>query len=191
MDFRSVPPSHDGVHQPEVPRPEPVSKVVPEPPGVTVPPPSPPGYAEILRIPNQIRSDKDPGSSIPIRTPGRKAISGTLEIGRTLRPLMRKVPSRHRMVLDVDATVSRVVELGNWDAVVRPALTRWLNVTVVVDVSDEMLVWRETARELVGLLAQHGAFSGVRVWRLDARSSEDPVFFASDGGARRNPRELI
>lgn len=146
-------------------------------------------FAEILPFPNQL--PETARSGLPLRAPGARGMPGSLEIARALRPLMRRIPSRHRFVLDVDATVSRIVDLNVWDAVLKPASARWLEVMVLVDTYLTMAVWRETAREFVKLLTRQGAFHEVRVWRLDTDTIDKPALFAFGSDAARHPRELI
>ncbi len=133
---------------------------------------------------------------IPIRSPGGSALPGELSISRALRPLMRKVPSRSRFALDEDATVQRIADEDNWAPVYVPALSRWLDVVLVVDEWASMAVWQETVAELKQLLERQAAFRDVQVWGFRTENGNAPVlhvgtgFNASEHPAR-SPRELI
>ena len=70
----------------------------------------------------------------------------------------------------------RAAEDGIWTPVLRPALTRWLDLALVIDQSPSMAVWARTVEELRRLLERHGAFRDVRIWllntdRADGRSA--------------------
>jgi hypothetical protein len=66
--------------------------------------------------------------------------------------------------MDVDGTVQRIAEERVRDIVLRPAPDRWLSVSVVIDASASMAVWRSTARKFAELLDQMGAFRRLQVW---------------------------
>lgn len=98
-----------------------------------------------------------------IRSPGAPALPGSMEIARSLRPLKRRVPSRSRMVLDETATAHRIADTREWLPVLRPAPERWLDVTLLVEESSSMIIWRQTLLELQRLLQRQGAFRNVDV----------------------------
>ncbi|MGQ5640596.1 SAV_2336 N-terminal domain-related protein [Streptomyces sp. EWL5.16] len=73
--------------------------------------------------------------------------------------------------------------------VLRPAQRRWLDLTLVVDASPTMVVWRRTVAELRTLTELMGAFRTVRVLRLHAGTGADsPVrlYPEGDAGLRRS-----
>ncbi|MFF3787459.1 SAV_2336 N-terminal domain-related protein, partial [Streptomyces sp. NPDC001933] len=114
-------------------------------------------------------------AAMAVRTPGMKALEGAeLRLGRALRPLKQLRPDPLRTELDVNATVSAMAETGLPEAVLRPAQTRWLDLTVLVDDGVSMLLWQRLAGELRGLLERCGAFRHVRVHGLDSRSPTGP-----------------
>lgn len=113
-----------------------------------------------------------------VRVPRARALPNARALARCLRPLMRRVPSRAELVLDEEQTAERLAEqmLDRCAArnvvsaiVLRPAAQRWLDVALVVDTSNSMLIWKDTARELRDLLAGQGAFSDVRLWQIDTQ----------------------
>jgi len=112
-----------------------------------------------------------------IRIPGGLALPGQLAIERALRPLMRKVPSRNRFVLDEDATVRQIAETEIWMPIMRPEPSRWLDLIIVVDESPSMVIWQQTISELKALLERQGAFRNVRLQSVEA--------------SQKNPKKLI
>ncbi|MFM6783252.1 MAG: formylglycine-generating enzyme family protein, partial [Dolichospermum sp.] len=61
---------------------------------------------------------------IPFKSPAVAALPNALEIGRSLRPLMRKVPSRIKFVLDEENTAQQIAENDVWIPVLKPARER-------------------------------------------------------------------
>ena len=104
-------------------------------------------------------------SSITLRR--ARALPGALELGRALRPLKQRHPSKRHHALDVEATVEYFCDTGVLTPVMRPGAERWFDVDVLIDVGASMAVWQETGVELVSLLERHGAFREVRQWTLD------------------------
>ncbi|MFF1350181.1 SAV_2336 N-terminal domain-related protein [Streptomyces sp. NPDC058322] len=122
-------------------------------------------------------------AAMAVRTPGMKALEGAeLRLGRALRPLKQLRPDLLRTELDVNATVSAMAETGLPEAVLRPAQTRWLDLTVLVDDGVSMLLWQRLAGELRGLMERCGAFRHIRVHGLDSRSPTSPRLSGSPYG---------
>lgn len=120
----------------------------------------------------------------PIRVTGPPTLPRRRELGRALRPLKRRVPSRVRTVLDEDASVSRIADHDHWIPVLTPAADRWLDVLIVLDTYGESATfWEPLARELSTLLLQLGAFRDVRLHHLAPRSDGDPGLGAGTGAA--------
>ncbi|MET9431137.1 SAV_2336 N-terminal domain-related protein [Streptomyces sp. NPDC003036] len=113
--------------------------------------------------------------AMPVRAPGEKALGGAeLRLGRALRPLRHRRPDALRWELDVPATVAVMAETGLPDAVVRPAVTRWLDLVLLVDDGVSMLLWQRLAAEVRVLMERSGAFRDIRVFGLDSRSPGGP-----------------
>jgi WD40 repeat protein/glycosyltransferase involved in cell wall biosynthesis len=130
--------------------------------------------------------------AIGFRPPGLPALAEALQIGRALRPLLRRLPSARQLVLDEDETVRRIAEERIWLPVFVPLRARWTELALVVDANETMQVWHPTLDELRRLLERHGAFRDVRTWRLDAAGAPRLVA-ASHSVARhaeRSVREL-
>ncbi|MCE7937100.1 MAG: hypothetical protein DYG90_00570, partial [Chloroflexi bacterium CFX6] len=146
--------------------------------------------------------DAAPGAAVaglPFRSPAARALPAPLDVARALRPLMRRVPSRTRVVLDEDATVERIAQGGVVDPVFRPAMARWLDVALVVDGGASMELWKPTVDAFQRVLEQVGAFREVRRWTMGtAGAGGDPTADlaltprAATGiaPARRAPRHL-
>jgi formylglycine-generating enzyme required for sulfatase activity len=133
--------------------------------------------------------------AMPVRSPGGAALPGELSISRSLRPLMRKIPSRSRFVLDADATVQQIADTDNWAPVYVPAMSRWLDLVLLVDEWASMMIWLETVTELKQVLERQAAFRNIAVWGFRTEEGNEPIlhrgmgFEAWDEPAR-NPKEL-
>jgi hypothetical protein len=96
-------------------------------------------------------------------------LSGATAIARALRPLHRKTWSRRadNVVLDEDATAERAVQDGLWLPETKPATERWLDLTLVVDASPSMGLWRASVRAFEAVLDQLGTFRTIQRRLLD------------------------
>ncbi len=108
-------------------------------------------------------------------TPRRRPLPDATKITRALRPLKRTMRSAREdaVILDVDATSERAVFDGVWWPITKPDTQRWLDLTVVVDSSPSMALWRSRVNGFVTLLERLGAFRTMQVRLLDTR--EDPL----------------
>ena len=62
-----------------------------------------------------------PEPGLPLQVQAASALPNELGMGRSLRPFMRKVPSRTQQELDEIATVNRIAEEGIWIPVMQAA----------------------------------------------------------------------
>ncbi|WP_407659698.1 SAV_2336 N-terminal domain-related protein [Limnoraphis robusta] len=124
--------------------------------------PSPPGKSE----------NETGAESSPFQAPAAPALQNKLSIGRALRPLMRKVPSTMRTILDAEATVTRIVEQNIWLPVAQPEPERWLDLELVVEESRSSFIWTETIDEFQKLLENQGAFRTLRAWNLSSTETQ-------------------
>jgi formylglycine-generating enzyme required for sulfatase activity len=106
------------------------------------------------------------GETLPIKVPDAPSIRQPLKLARALRPLIQKIPSGTRMVIDEQATTKRTAEQHICIPILKPALEPWFDLALVVDESNSMIFWRKTVQELQQLLEHCGAFRDVRTWRL-------------------------
>ncbi|BBC26649.1 SAV_2336 N-terminal domain-related protein [Pseudanabaena sp. ABRG5-3] len=133
---------------------------------------------------------------LQLKIPDARSLQKPLELARSLRPLMRRVPSQVNTLLDEEATVRRIAEEKIWCPVLRPALEPWLDLALVIDDSASMLMWRHTIAELQHFLSSYGVFRDVRVWRLGTDKAEKVCIYAgatasNRNGSPRSPSELI
>jgi cholesterol oxidase len=131
--------------------------------------------------------------AVTVRAPAVPALPGGRDILRALRPLKRRVPSRHDFVLDESATADRVAAERLVLPVMSPADGRWLSVALVADAGPSMVIWRSLVAELRILLERLGAFRDVRTWHLHAAPDGTVGIHprAVLDGPPRSPRELI
>jgi tetratricopeptide (TPR) repeat protein len=108
--------------------------------------------------------------------PGRRdsALRDGAAIARALRPLKQTIPSATETELDEDATATRAAADGLWLPYTKPAPSRWLDLTVVVDEGPSIGVFRESIAQFTRLLSQHGAFRDVRLRFLALQGATDP-----------------
>ena len=110
--------------------------------------------------------EKTVSQGIPFKAPAAPGLRNSLALARALRPLMRKVPSQTKTVLDEEETVTQIAEKGIWTPVLKPAPERWLDLALVVEESRSIAIWQETISELQRLTELQGAFRYVCTWSL-------------------------
>jgi hypothetical protein len=142
-------------------------------------------------------AEVQPESGLPIQVQAAPALQDRLSIARALRPLMRKVRSQTRQVLDEAATVNRIAERDIWLPVLKPAPERWLDLELVIEASEFSFIWDATLMEFRQILERQGAFRNVRTWWLEgteqgklnlvSKKSQTPEFTQRP----RSPKELI
>jgi formylglycine-generating enzyme required for sulfatase activity len=152
-------------------------------------------YGQTPNQPQQKPREKS-RSGIPFQTPTAPALRKTLELGRSLRPLMRKVDSYTRVELDEAATAEQTAAQQFCMTVVRPARDRWLELTLVIEDSASSFLWRDTIRDFQQVLERQGAFRTVNTWYLQTTAADDIKLFANRprGGViprSRSPKELL
>ncbi|MDB9308340.1 SAV_2336 N-terminal domain-related protein [Aphanizomenon sp. CS-733/32] len=131
---------------------------------------------------------KPASPGVPFKSPAVTALPNALEIGRSLRPLMRKVPSRIKFVLDEENTAQQIAENDVWIPVLKPARERWLDLVIVVEENRATVVWEETINEFRKLMERHGAFRNVYTWSLRTSSDSKPQFFHQQRKATKKQR---
>jgi len=139
---------------------------------------------------------EEKSTALPIAIPSASALPRSLNLARSLRPLMRKEKSRYRQILDEEATVTQIVDEEIWSPVMQPAPERWLELAIVVEETNLLDVWQETIVEVQHLMERHGAFRDVRAWQLVGTSGNAVQMFRRKGAVvdrsqARNPRELL
>ncbi|WP_405510010.1 SAV_2336 family protein [Streptomyces cyaneofuscatus] len=155
-------------------------------PARSQPPPPPPRFAAA-------GSRSRERSALPLRVPEFKGLADELALGRALRPLKQKRPSRWRRQLDEAATAAMLAETGLPDVVMRPARERWLDLVLVVDDGLSMLLWHRLAAELRTMMQRLGAFRSVRFFGLDTRAAGPPLLTGRpfDPGSGKMPATVV
>ena len=112
-------------------------------------------------------------SELSLKVPDAAALREPLTLARAFKPLMRRMPSGGKWVLDEAATIERIADQRLWLPVLKPTLEPWLDIELVVDEGISMHIWRRTIRELERLLKNYGIFRNVRVWGLTTHKKQD------------------
>ncbi|MEU1184892.1 SAV_2336 N-terminal domain-related protein [Streptomyces sp. NPDC005820] len=99
-------------------------------------------------------------------TPGARALGPTLALGRALRPLKRRVPSRRRSELDEAASADLQADTRTPQLVLRAQPERWLRLTLIIDGGVSMPLWQRQCAELQGLFERSGAFRQVETYQI-------------------------
>jgi tetratricopeptide (TPR) repeat protein len=136
---------------------------------------------------------REHAGSIPARRvdpAGPAALRGKLELARALRPFRRTVPSRHRRVLDVEATVRATAVTQLTLPILRPSAERRFSIDLVFDSSPSMSVWEEAFDELAGVFEHVGVFRDVTRWQLHTDREHDNVWLTDRIGHHRAPNVL-
>jgi formylglycine-generating enzyme required for sulfatase activity len=163
--------------------------------GGDLPPSSPPARDLSLSVPGGSRTQLQPSqpqpsaSGMPFQTPTAPALRKTLSLGRSLRPLMRKVDSYTRTVLNEEATAEQTAERKFCITVVKPEQERWLEVALVIEHTASSFIWQETIQEFKRLLEHQGAFRSVSVWYLQVSSASARATGAKKVGAKKTGTE--
>jgi hypothetical protein len=144
----------------------------------------------LIRLMTPSDDDRGPdAAATPVALRRAGALPAAQELGRALRPLKQRHPSKRDLHLDSDASVDYFCDTGVLTPVMRPGLERWFDVDVLIDVSPSMVVWQDTGAELVSLLERHGAFRKVRHWTLE--QAGDSVQLSSQAGLRYEASQLV
>jgi formylglycine-generating enzyme required for sulfatase activity len=151
--------------------------------------------AEPPQTPPETEITEPVPTPLPVKIPEAVALRNRREIAKVLRPLMRKVPSRNRQAIDEEATAIRIAEDKIWNPVVKPEPERWLELAIVIEVTNLFDVWHDSISEFQHLMERHGAFRDVRTWQLQTPANGKPQLFlqTATGLNRkpRNPKELL
>jgi formylglycine-generating enzyme required for sulfatase activity len=141
-------------------------------------------------------SESKGAGTLPIRVPDATALQNKLELMRSLKPLMGRVPDLYNTVLDEVATIERIANEKLWIPVLKPAQEPCLELDLVVDEGASMLIWRKTILELRQLLETLGAFRNVRTWSLLTTNETQVQILPGIGSVARqqyarSPKELV
>jgi hypothetical protein len=120
---------------------------------------------------------ESPLRGIPFRSATTTALPNPLAIGRALRPLKRRVASRHEFAFDEEATIRRLAEEHIALPVQRPLSERWLDLALVVEEGPGMAIWHQTIVELRRLLEHQGAFRNVLVYGFEPDGQDQIILY--------------
>lgn len=100
--------------------------------------------------------------------PHAKALRDERAIGRSLRPVKRRVPVRGTGALDVDevATADLQADTETDLLVLRPRSERWMRLVLVIDGGVSMLLWERHCAELAAIFERSGAFRQVETHQI-------------------------
>jgi formylglycine-generating enzyme required for sulfatase activity len=145
--------------------------------------------AIVTELPPPSQNREESRSSLPIRVPDAPALRNRQEISRAMRPLLRRVSSRVREIIDEEATAVQIAENKIWNPVIHSEKERWLELTIVIEVTSLIDVWRDTITEFQQLLEQQGIFRNVSTWQLQVVANEQPqLFLQTVNGLKKQPR---
>ena len=133
---------------------------------------------------------------LPIRVPDAPSLREPLQVAQSLRPLMRKIASGRKVILDEIATAKRIAEHKIYLPILKPETEPWLDLALVIDESQSMAIWRHTIEDLKRLVQNYGVFRDVRIWGLVTDEAGEVKLLpriGTKGKEQRfaNPRELI
>jgi hypothetical protein len=122
----------------------------------------------------------------PVYVPAAGSLPQPLELAQALRPFHEKHRSKRLLNLDVDATVELTADRRQLTPILTAARERWFSISLLLDDSPSMAVWRKTAREFSRFLGTLGIFRDVRFWSFDAN-----LEFKSPAGRTASPKQLV
>ncbi len=156
-----------------------------------------PGFTEkqaSVYFASDSRDSLGDSKSLTIDIPDAPSLRESLKLAQALRPLMRRVATGRKLVLDEAATVQRIAE----ECIVIPVLQAepepWLDLALVIDESQSMLIWGHTILELKDLLKKYGIFRYIKICGLQPDESGNNLqFFLRMGSNKRltEPKEII
>ena len=125
--------------------------------------------------------------------PALPALVGTRDLARALRPLRRRLPTYAAPIVDEVATAASIADNGLFYPRFRPGMERWLDLTLLIDNSASMTIWRRTLIEFNTLLQRLGAFRDIRMWYFDAdeHAGEVLTLRGESGTTLHSHRELF
>ncbi|NHI06511.1 NB-ARC domain-containing protein [Streptomyces sp. KO7888] len=127
-----------------------------------------------------------PPEERPQPGPGRT----TALLARALHQLARRIPSRHTLELDEEATAEQGLSDGLWLPFLRPARATAFDLVLLIDDAPTMRIWQETCARLTEAAEHSGAFRGVRAVRVHVPRTGSATLRRSDDGAA-DPAELL
>ena len=133
---------------------------------------------------------------LPIRVPDAPSLREPLGIAQSLRPLMRKMATGRKVILDEIATAKNIAENKIYLPVLKSETEPWLDLALVIDESPSMSIWGHTIKDLKRLVEHYGIFRDVRTWGLVTDEMGLVKLLPRMGSKRKaqrfaSPRELL
>lgn len=124
-----------------------------------------------------------------INIPAGESLPQRLSLERALKPFKRRFPSFQQRELDPIATAEASAEWRIITPVYRASAERWFEVAILAEMNDAMHVWDATLLELCRMLARHGAFRRVRLWRFTMR--KESLILLTPNAVEAAPKILV
>jgi hypothetical protein len=131
---------------------------------------------------------------LSIGVPDAPSLREPLKLAQALRPLMRRVATGKRLILDEAATVQRIAEERIFMPVLKAEPELWLDLALVIDESHSMLIWGHTIQELKEIFKKYGIFRDIRIWGLQPDETGNSLqIFSRMGSSKRltDPKEIV
>ena len=174
---------------------EPEETQLPPTPPPAIPEPAQPAASVNLPSSSDDTHSQSASDSIPFKTPAAPGLRNQLALARALRPLMRKVSSRTKKILDTEETVTQFAENRILIPVFKPEPERWLDLALVVEKSASIIIWQEIIAEFQKLIEHSGAFRSVSTWSLHDETGKIKLFPQQNKSANkqrsRSHKELL
>jgi hypothetical protein len=143
-----------------------------------------------------IYSNPSSGDSqgLSIGVPDAPSLREPLKLAQALRPLMQRVPTGKKLMLDEAATVQRIAEERIFMPVLKAEPEPWLDLALVIDESHSMLIWGHTIQELKEIFKKYGIFRDIRIWGLQPDETGNSLqIFSRMGSSKRltDPKEIV
>jgi WD40 repeat protein len=131
---------------------------------------------------------------LKIGIPDAPSLRAPLTLAHEFRPLMRRVATGKKLILDEAATVQRIAEERICIPVLQAEPEHWLDLALVIDESHSMSIWGHTIRELKEMFKKYGIFRDIRVWGLQPDETGNKLQLFSRMGSNKRltePKEII
>ena len=153
----------------------------------------PPSEPKVSILPPKPTSSGINQKTLPLRHPDPPSLQKPLEFAKALRPLIRKVDSGRKTILDEVETVHRTAEANICVPVFKNEPEPWLDLALIVDENPSMVIWNSTIKELKQLLERYGIFREARIWGLGTDDQGKMVIRTKVGKKEsfKNPQELV
>lgn len=127
-------------------------------------------------------------ANLTVKVPDASSLGNSLNLARSLRPLIQKSGIGKKDVLDEMATSDRMARYDRLPLAVFTARKQpWLDLVLVIDESQSMVFWRSTIEELQNFFKHYGIFRGVEFWKLKPIDDGEKSFGLYRGDRSKKP----